>query len=106
MVELTGDPEALEAMLVESPPGATILLLGVPSMRQRFPFESFVGFDKTLVGSMGSGVTELSEVVDLLPQVELDAYFQNIVPLGEFEAALTSARHREHLKTLLKVEAV
>ena len=105
MVELTGDSKALETMLVDSPPGATILVLGVPSMRQRFTFENSVAYDKTVVGSVGSGIAEIEEALDMLPSLELTAYFQDILQLEDFRDALTSARRRDHLKTLLEVDA-
>lgn len=104
MVELTGDSKALETMLVQSPPGATILALGVPSMRQRFMFENSVAYDKTVVGSVGSGIVEIEEALAMLPSLSLGQYFQDILPLHDFRDAVASAGRRDHLKTLLKVD--
>ena len=47
LIEATGDPDALETILHESPAAATILLLGLPYARREFSFESIVGDDKT-----------------------------------------------------------
>ena len=104
MVELTGDSQVLETMLVQSPAGATILLLEVPSAHERFSLQDPVAYDKTLVGSVGSGVAEMEEALGVLPSLELGAYFQDILPLGEFRDALAGVRRRDHLKTLLEVD--
>jgi threonine dehydrogenase-like Zn-dependent dehydrogenase/glycosyltransferase involved in cell wall biosynthesis len=104
MVELTGDSQVLETMLVQSPPGATILLLEAPSAHERFSLQDPVAYDKTLVGSVGSGVAEMEEALVVLPSLELGAYLQDIVPLADFQSALTRARLRDHLKTLLQVD--
>ena len=104
MVELTGDSQALETMLVQSPPGATILLLEVPSQHERFSLQDPVAYDKTLVGSVGSRVAEMEEALGMLPSLELGPYLQDILPLRDFRDALASARRRDHLKTLLEVD--
>ena len=58
LVEASGDQGALETMLKKSRAGATLLLLGLPYAHREFTFESVVAYDKTIVGSVGSGAAE------------------------------------------------
>ncbi len=92
---------------MSAPGGPCILwekLLEVPSAHERFSLQDPVAYDKTLVGSVGSGVAEMEEALGVLPSLELGAYLQDIVPLADFQSALTRARLRDHLKTLLQVD--
>lgn len=103
LIEATGDPEALHTILTKSKAGATILLLGLPYSRREFNFEEIVAYDKTIIGSVGSSAEDFEEAVQLLPQLPLDPFIENVVPLSEFADAWQSFRRQEYLKTLLKV---
>jgi threonine dehydrogenase-like Zn-dependent dehydrogenase len=104
LVELTGDSAVLETMLANSPPGATILLLGVPSAQQRFAFERIVTYDKTVVGSVGSNLGHIEEATRLMPELELGAYFQNVLPFARLLESWDDVRKDAHLKTLVEVD--
>ncbi len=104
LVEVTGDPEALDAMLEKSAAGATILLLGLPYTQKQFTFESIVAYDKTVVGSVGSSSEEFDEAIKMLPKLELDEYERCILPLDQFREGWEKFRRREHLKVLLAVD--
>jgi 2-desacetyl-2-hydroxyethyl bacteriochlorophyllide A dehydrogenase len=103
LIEVTGDPEALDVILHESPAGATILLLGLPYAHRKFTFEKIVAFDKTVVGSVGSSGEDFEEAITLLPQLETNAFTEKILPLAEFRNAWELVQARKHLKVILKV---
>ena len=104
LVELTGDPGVLEAMLHRSPPGATILLLGLPYAHRQFTFENIVSYDKTVVGSVGSTSQEYEEALGLLPELDVEALLQCVLPLGQFRQGWDHFQQREHLKVMLAAD--
>ena len=104
LIEVTGDPEALDTMLHRSAAGATILLLGLPYAHRQFTFESIVAYDKAVVGSVGSSSQEFEEAIRLLPELDLEPYLQCILPLDRFREGWENFRQRKHLKILLEVE--
>ena len=101
LVELTGDPEALDTMLNESAAGATILLLGLPYAHKQFTFEKLVAYDKTVVGSLGSSSADFEQAIKLLPELDLELYLQCELPLDQYREAWELFRQRKHLKVLL-----
>jgi 2-desacetyl-2-hydroxyethyl bacteriochlorophyllide A dehydrogenase len=103
LIEATGNPDALEAVLHGSPAGARILLLGLPYARREFSFESIVAYDKILVGSVGSAAKHFDMAIELLPQIQTDAFMQSVLPLSQFKKAWEIAKAGSYLKTLLKV---
>jgi threonine dehydrogenase-like Zn-dependent dehydrogenase len=103
LVEVTGDPDALEGILHNSPAGATILLLGLPYAHRQFTFEEIVAFDKTVVGSVGSSAQDFEDAITLLPQLETSPFTEKILPLSEFMKAWELARTHKHLKLILKI---
>ena len=103
LVEVTGDPDALDNILHESPTGATILLLGLPYAHRKFTFENIVAYDKTVVGSVGSTAKDFEEAISFLPELETSAFTEKILPLSDFEQAWGLARTGKHLKVMLKV---
>jgi 2-desacetyl-2-hydroxyethyl bacteriochlorophyllide A dehydrogenase len=103
LVEVTGDPDALDGILHNSPAGATILLLGLPYAHRPFTFEKIVAFDKTVVGSVGSSAEDFAEAITLLPQLETTPFFEKILPLTDFQRAWELARSNQYLKVMLNV---
>ena len=103
LVEVTGDPDALEAILHSSPAGATILLLGLPYAHRQFTFEKIVAFDKTVVGSVGSSAKDFAEAINLLPQLVTTSFLEKILPMTEFQQAWDLARSNKYLKVILKI---
>jgi threonine dehydrogenase-like Zn-dependent dehydrogenase len=101
LVEVTGDPDALNSILTQSPAGATILLLGLPYAHRKFTFESIVAFDKTVVGSVGSSAEDFEEAISMLPRLNTRAFTQTVLPLSEFSLAWQHVRNRQQLKVLL-----
>jgi len=104
IVEATGDPDALETVLYNSAPGSTILLLGLPYSRRNFSFESIVAYDKTIIGSVGSGAKDFDEAIALLPRTETAPFVQQVLPWVEFKKAWEIARSRTCLKVILQVD--
>jgi 2-desacetyl-2-hydroxyethyl bacteriochlorophyllide A dehydrogenase len=102
LVEVTGDPEALEIMLGKSPAGATFLLLGLPYAHKPFTFESIVAYDKTVVGSVGSSGLDFDEAMALLPYMDVRAFTEKVVPLSEFRQGWDLGRQRKHLKIIFQ----
>ncbi len=103
LIEATGNPDALEVVLHQSPAGARILLLGLPYARREFSFESIVAYDKILVGSVGSAAKHFDMAIELLPQIQTDAFMQSVLPISQFKKAWEIAKAGKYLKTLLKV---
>jgi threonine dehydrogenase-like Zn-dependent dehydrogenase len=103
LVEVTGNPDALDAILNQSPPGARILLLGLPYAHREYTFENIVAYDKMLVGSVGSAAKHFDLAVELLPQIETDAFTQKVLPLSQFEEAWEITKSGKYLKTILKI---
>lgn len=103
LVEVTGDPDALDTILHESPTGATILLLGLPYAHRKFTFENIVAYDKTVVGSVGSTARDFADAIALLPGLETEAFFEKVLPLSEFKQAWDLARTHKYLKLMLKI---
>ena len=104
IVEITGDPEVLDQALRNSPANATILTLGLPYGERPFSFESIAAYDKTVTGSVGSTKADFDAAIDLLPELDLDAYFQSPLPLREFERAWSIYRKAEAFKIILDVD--
>lgn len=101
LVEATGQQAALEAALGASRAGATILLLGLPYGHSAFPFERIVAYDKTVVGSVGSGADEFAESLALLTKLDTSHFTGTVLSLEAFEQGWEFARTRSHLKVLL-----
>jgi 2-desacetyl-2-hydroxyethyl bacteriochlorophyllide A dehydrogenase len=104
LVEATGDQAALTALLEESATGATLLLMGFPYAHKGFSFESIVGFDKTVVGSVGSNGGDFEEALATLPLLDTSPFLQACYPLEEYERAWTDVRSRAHIKVMLKMD--
>lgn len=104
LIEATGDPDALHAMLHHSAPGSAVLLLGLPYARREFNFESIVAYDKTIIGSVGSSGQDFEEAIEVLPTLELDPFFEKVLPLEEFAAAWQLTRARKYLKVILQAD--
>lgn len=105
LVEATGNPGALDAALHGSAAGATLLLLGLPYDRREFSFETVVGWDKTVVGSVGSTAADFDEALALLPKLDVKALTATVLPLSEFRRAWQMARSGHDPKILLAVES-
>ncbi len=104
IIEATGNPEALNAILHNSEAGSTILLLGLPYGRCEFNFEAIIGYDKTIVGSVGSSTEDIKEAIATLPQINTAGFMQKIMPLSEFAQAWELSRAQEFLKVILCVD--
>jgi L-idonate 5-dehydrogenase len=104
LVEATGDQSALTSLLERSATGATLLLMGLPYAHHNFSFESIVGFDKTVVGSVGSNGADFEEALATLPLLDTSAFLQVSYPLEDYERAWTAVRSRAHIKVMLKID--
>jgi 2-desacetyl-2-hydroxyethyl bacteriochlorophyllide A dehydrogenase len=105
LVEATGDPVALAALLQQSPTGASLLLLGTPYAHQSVSFESIVGLDKVVIGSVGSTGADFDAALALLPRVDTEPFLKAVYPLDDFRRAWSAVRSRAHLKVMLRVDA-
>lgn len=103
LIEATGDPAALDAVLRLSPAGSTLLLLGLPYDRRDFSFETIVAYDKSIVGSVGSRAEDFEAAIHLLPQLDVSPYLRCVLPLERFKEGLDHAHQKNHLKVLLEV---
>jgi len=105
LVEATGDQSALTPLLEKSRTGATLLLMGFPYATHNFTFESIVGFDKTVVGSVGSNGRDFDEALSTLPLLETAPFLKASYPLEEYERAWADVRSRAHIKVMLKIDS-
>lgn len=101
VVEATGDPDVADRVVRESAAGAAILFLGLPYGSRPFTFESIVGFDKTVVGSVGSTAQDFKDALATLPLIDTSAFLQRVMPLSQFREAWNMARAGEFLKVVL-----
>ena len=95
----------LTSVLQQSRTGATMLLLGFPYGPHSFNFEQLVGYDKTVVGSVGSSREDFEGALATLPRLDLAPLLQSAYPLEEFKSAWNELRSRTRLKVMLKVDA-
>jgi 2-desacetyl-2-hydroxyethyl bacteriochlorophyllide A dehydrogenase len=103
LVEVTGNPDALDGILHQSPAGARILLLGLPYAHQQYTFENIVAYDKMLVGSVGSAAKHFDLAIELLPQIKTDVFMEKVLPLSRFKEAWEIAKNGKYLKIILKI---
>ena len=104
LVEATGDQAALTALLEKSATGATLLLMGFPYAHRTFSFESIVGFDKAVIGSVGSNGGDFEEALETLRLLDTSPFLQSCYPLDEYERAWDDVRSRAHIKVMLKLD--
>jgi 2-desacetyl-2-hydroxyethyl bacteriochlorophyllide A dehydrogenase len=104
LVEATGDPDALHKILLHSGPGATILLLGLPYAQRDFSFEAIVGYDKTIVGSVGSAAEDFAVATETVGRIDTRPFLQSTFSLRSYQEAWAAARARTQLKVILRVD--
>ena len=104
IIEATGSPQALHLILEESRPGCVLLLLGFPYARQPFNFETLVGYDKTVIGSVGSTAADFEEAIRLLPNLDLTPFLQQSVPLQQYQKAWDLFQTGDFLKVMIAVD--
>lgn len=105
LIEATGDPDALEVILHGSKAGSIILLLGLPYARREFSFEAIVGYDKIIIGSVGSSSEDFDEALVTLPKIDTSALLGTVLPLSEFKQAWELSRGGSRLKVILQPDA-
>jgi len=105
-VEATGDQSALTTILEKSATGATLLLIGFPYAHHNFSFESIVGFDKCVVGSVGSSRLDFDEALATLPFLDTTPFLQSCYSLDDYELAWNAVRSRAHLKVMLRLDPI
>lgn len=104
IIDATGSPDVLAQIFEISPVGATILLLGLPHSYSGFTFEGIVNYDKTIVGSVGSGPLEFQQAIDLLPLLDVEELLQCILPMSEVAKGFDIFKNRQYLKVILQME--
>mgnify|MGYP003635643915 CR=1 FL=1 len=104
VVEVTGDPKGLDRVLHLTPANCRILLLGLPYGLAQFSFETIAAFDKTVVGSIGSTGEDFERAIAVLDKLDLEPYFENIVPLKNFEAAWIKYENAGAFKIIFDLE--
>ncbi len=105
LIEATGNQAALSALLTRSATGATLLLLGFPYAESAFSFEHIVGFDRTVIGSVGSNGQDFDQALATMSSLDTSPFLGTVFPLADFEQAWTAVRSRRHLKVMLQVDA-
>ncbi|MHB8108767.1 MAG: alcohol dehydrogenase catalytic domain-containing protein, partial [Syntrophorhabdaceae bacterium] len=101
LLEVTGDPDALQSMFIHSDPGATILLLGLPYARRPFSFESIVAYDKRVVGSVGSAREDFVDAIQVVQKMDLSFLTNNSFELDRYAEAWARFRSHDLLKALI-----
>lgn len=105
LVEATGDQHALTVLLEKSRTGATLLLMGFPYANHNFSFESIVGFDRAVVGSVGSNGRDFEEALATLPLLDTTPFLKAVHSLEDYERAWEEVRSRSHIKVMLRMDA-
>lgn len=101
IVEATGDPGVWQTILLESRPGAVLLLIGLPYVRREFAMHSIVAYDKIVIGSVGGSGADFDEAIQVLRTLDLGPFVHTVIPLRDFATAWQLFRTRRHLKVLL-----
>ena len=101
LIEITGDPDVLDAGLRKSSANASLLLLGLPYGERQFSFEAIAAYDKTIIGSVGSTAADFQAAIELLPKLDLSEHLKCQLPLAEFEDGWRKARNGDVLKVIL-----
>jgi 2-desacetyl-2-hydroxyethyl bacteriochlorophyllide A dehydrogenase len=104
IIEATGAPDALDAILRLSRAGTSILLLGLPYAHRNFTFESIVAYDKIIIGSVGSSAKHFKSAIELLPAIDTRAFTEKILPLADFKQAWALAESQSYLKVILAAQ--
>ena len=102
VIEATGSREVLEKVLPGTASGCAILILGFPYGPFEFNFERIVGFDKAVVGSVGSGPADFREAVRLIPTLDVRSLQDTVLPLADYRKAWEIFSSGERLKVLLQ----
>ena len=103
LIEITGNPDVLDAALRKSAANASLLLLGLPYGERQFSFEAIAAYDKTVIGSVGSTAADFEAAIKLLPELDLEEHLRCKLPLAEFDDGWQKARSGEVLKVILHV---
>lgn len=103
IVEASGNKKALADVLKHTRPGTALLLLGLPYGAQSFSFEDIVAFDKTVIGSVGSGQEDFKEALKVLTKIDLKALTETTVPLEEYSRGWEMSEKQEAIKVLLEI---
>ncbi len=103
LIEATGDPNVLQTVLTGSAAGSTLLLLGLPYGEQPFTFERIVAFDKTVVGSVGSGAEDFRDAILFLQRLNARPFLECVMPFEKFSAGWDMARQKRSLKVILEM---
>lgn len=104
LIEATGDQDSLSKLLRQSRTGATLLLLGLPYASRQFNFETLVGFDKAVIGSVGSSGADFVEALATIPLLDTRPFLGCSYPLKDFEQAWQAVRARKHIKVMLAID--
>jgi len=103
IIEITGDPDVLDAALHQSQANAALLLLGLPYGERRFSFEEIAAYDKTVIGSVGSTAADFDAAIALLTELDLEEHLKFRLPLDAFAEGWQKSRDGEVLKVTLEV---
>lgn len=103
VVEVTGSADALEQVIRLTPAGATILLLGLPYGDRNFSFERIAAYDKTIIGSVGSGRQDFLEATNLIRELDLGDFTKVRLPLEKFKEAWDLSAQQDVLKVMIDV---
>lgn len=103
VVEVTGNPDALDAVLTHSPAGATVLLIGLPYGNKSFTFETIAAYDKAVIGTVGSTADDFAAAIKLLADLDLAAHTQVTRPLEAFAEAWVDSKRDDILKVIIDV---
>jgi 2-desacetyl-2-hydroxyethyl bacteriochlorophyllide A dehydrogenase len=102
IVEATGSKLVLEPVMKNTRVDATILLLGFPYGDMTYNFEDVVGKEKVIAGSVGADGIDFDKALEMLPQLDMKAFTEVVMPLENFKEAWEIHRESKHLKILLQ----
>ncbi|MBI5701756.1 alcohol dehydrogenase catalytic domain-containing protein [Candidatus Saganbacteria bacterium] len=103
IIEATGNTKVLKQILSESRTSAKILILGLPYSPMEFNFGSIVCFDKTVIGSVGSGKEDFIQALNMFNMLNMKGLTQNIFSLENYEIAWKKQMNGEIAKAILKI---
>jgi 2-desacetyl-2-hydroxyethyl bacteriochlorophyllide A dehydrogenase len=104
IIEASGKPKVLTALVEQSHPGAALLLLGFPYADQSFNFELLAAHDRALLGSVGASRRDFAEALGSLPALDVSPFLETVYPLEQYDKALARARAQDSLKVMFTFE--
>ena len=104
IIDTTGDQRVLTAVMRQSRPGATLLLLAPSYENETISVEQVAAYDRAIVGTVGCGRDDFVEALATLPNLDLKPLMEHVFPMEEFKSAWNAYRANSCPKVMLNAD--